>query len=109
MDYKITKSISRQEIDDIMDSAMQGIAYWADEVRIKNSSNHDDVDYTSEEISRNGVLEIHNSEDDMWHELTLEKFLKGMSLKDNHDYENYDANDADDIIQLALFGEIIYG
>lgn len=48
------------------------------------------------------------------HELTLDNFLNGIKLNSQErlwdsDYEDYDAQTVDCIIQYALFNEIVYG
>lgn len=110
-----------QDIDDIMVCALEGgINYWADsadEVEEKRVA-----DWGHEQIARGGVLMIHDFEDDLTHELTLEKFLTGFKLWFENGYDNcgavsanevdcgmIDAGDADCIIQFALFGEVVYG
>lgn len=81
---------------------------WADEARIKSSSNKDDVDYVSEEVSRGGVIEIHDAEENKWHELDLKKLLKGLELVKNHNFEEYDMYKADLVVQMAIFGKAVY-
>ena len=75
---------------------------------------------TSDQISRGGSLILYDAESsDKW-ELTLKKFLNGVKLyfeqgchvqvEDNAiDTGDIDANDADCIVQFALFGEVVFG
>lgn len=65
---------------------------------------------------------LHDAEEDEIYELNLEKFLTGFKLWVAQGMDAYgavsgrevdcgmiDAGDADSIIQLALFGEVVYG
>ena len=81
------------------------------------------ADWGHEQIARDGLLVLHDIEDpDQTWELTLEKFLKGFKLwieagKDVYsvvsdgevDPCNIDAGCADEIVQYALFGELVFG
>lgn len=107
MNFTVKTTISAQQIDDIMCSALEGgISYWCVQVKVKGD--YIDGGYASDQISRGGVLKLQDN-DGKWHTLTKAKFLKGVSLHKNHDFDSYDAYDADSIVQLAIFGELIYG
>ena len=110
-----------QDIDDIMACALEGgINYWADSADVIEEKRV--ADWGHKQIARGGVLMIHDFEDDVIHELTLEKFLTGFKLWLENGGDNcgavstnevdcckIDAGDADCIIQYALFGEVVYG
>lgn len=111
-------TLPQQDIDDIMVTALEGgICYWCRKA--------EPVDgllgaYACEQISRGGSLVLHDAESsDKW-ELTREKFLDGIKLfleesgsvrieNGRIDPGDIDADDADRIIQLALFGEVRFG
>lgn len=102
-------TVTDEQIDEIMDSALNGIHYWADEAK---SVSEIKTEYASQVISKNGWLVIHDAEEDKSHELTRDKFLTGLGLaigSHKFDLDDYDMYDADKVIQLALFGELIYG
>lgn len=113
-------NITSDDIDDIIACALEGgINYWCccAEVTGKYLG-----DYASDQISRGGTLILHDAESsDKW-ELTLDKFLKGMKLAIEHgiglsvnladgsiDISEIDAEVADTIVQLGLFGEVMFG
>lgn len=115
---EIEVKLTQQDVDDIMCTALDGgICYWCGVAEVVGN-------YlgacASEQISRGGVLLLHDAESaDTW-ELNLEKFLNGVKLyfeqgchveaEDNRiDTCDVDADDADCIIQFALFGEVIFG
>lgn len=113
--------ITDEDIDDIMSSALEGgITYWCNEAKVKDEYLGD---YASEQISRGGTLFLHDAEEDKTYELTEEKLLKGIKRAIEAGYYsqytwwdsaglntgNIDAEVADIIVQLALFGKIIYG
>jgi len=102
-----SKTITAEEIDDIMDSAPRGISYWAGSAVIADGFPLGD--YASEQISRGGKLRIYDAEGGKSYVLTRAKFLKGMGLFTG-DTEPTEIDDpaADTIIQFALFGEQVY-
>ena len=110
--------LSQQDIDDIMVVALEGgINYWCREAEVVGEYLGE---YASDQISRGGSLILHDAESsDKW-ELTRDKFLNGVKLyfeqgchvqvEDNAiDTGDIDANDADCIVQFAVFGEVIFG
>lgn len=101
------KPISSEEIDNILSSAMAGITYWADGVDIVEHGK-DGVQYLSDTISHGGTIKIHTIDDDEWHELNLAKLLKGLSITEHTNFEDYDMHDADIVIQNSLFGKQVY-
>lgn len=111
--------ITDEDIDDIMCSALEGgITYWCSEAEVKG-------EYGSEQISRGGILLLHDIEEPEFYELTKEKLLKGimmylanpthsdvLEMVDHElrlDTSYVDADVADCMIQYALFDDIIFG
>ena len=123
---KITVYLTQQDIDDIMVSAFEGgINYWCRRVVVQGDYLGK---YASEQISRAGKLEIWLDEpfedDKTCYVLDRDKFLAGFKLWIESDGDSYDAIDhsdgsvdcgqidavcADEIIQYALFGEVVFG
>lgn len=102
-----TKRITNEDLDDLLVAAFEGGSnYWIESVEVKNND-YKGGEYASDVISRGGTLIIRDEEGR--HELTRAKLLKGLSLGSSYDPENADAGDADNILQLALFGQLIYG
>lgn len=117
--------VSEQDIDDILCAALEGgITYWCDSVKVIGDYLGK---YASDQISRGGKLRFHveepfDDEETEWYEMDQEKFLHGLQEWLNNSrnsslclYENeidccqIDAPMADDIIQYALFDEVIFG
>lgn len=115
----IEVTLTQQDIDDIMVTALEGgINYWCRKAEVEEENRCGD--WGHEQIARGGVLILHDAEGSEKWKLTLEKFLNGVKLyfeQGNHvqvddgriDASNIDSTDADCIIQLALFGEIMFG
>ena len=110
--------LTQQDIDDIMSTALEGgIIGWCNQIEVVGEQLGR---YASEQISKGGSLILYDLESsDKW-ELTLEKFLNGVKLyfedgchvhvnDGSIDPGDIDANDADCIIQFALFGEVVFG
>ena len=115
--------LTDQDIDDIVACAFDGgITYWCDEVKVIG-------DYlgecASDQISRGGKVKLYDFEGEEEHILTKEKFIEGFKLycktmaigeiTENVNGElkvntcQVDAEIADEIIQFALFEDVIYG
>lgn len=108
--YKITitQEVTQEQIDDIMAGALHtAISYWCSEVRYKRRPK-EEVKYTSDALTRGGVLELRDDEEEKWVTLSLTKLLKALSGKP-FNFDDYDNLDVDDLIQRAVFGEVIYG
>ncbi len=115
---QIEVNLSQQDIDDIMVTALEGgITGWCRKAVVVGEYLGE---CASDQISRGGALVLYDAESsDKW-ELTLEKFLNGVKLYFEDgchvqvedgciDTCDIDANDADCIIQFALFGEVVFG
>lgn len=113
--------VTDEAIDEIMcDSFEGGVTYmWCSAANVIGEYLGE---YGSEQISRGGEVEMCDREsDDKWI-LNKEKFLNGVKLWIEKGYNprgsvrdgkidtyELDAQDADNIVQLALFGEIVFG
>ena len=128
--YEVTAelkvTITAQNIDDIMAGALEGgIHYWVGEAEVVEEKRV--AEWGHEQIARGGVLILHDIEDpDQTWELTPEKFLNGFKLWVESGGDRYgavqgeaggaivvdcceiDAGCADEIIQYALFNEIVF-
>ena len=115
--------VTEEDVDDIMCSALEGgITYWCDSARVQKDKRV--ASWGHEQIARGGALVLHDVEDidEKW-ELDLEKFLNGFKLWVEQGLDEYgavqkdstvdccqiDAACADEIVQLALFGEVTFG
>ena len=112
--------VATQDIDDIMVAALEGgIDYWCFKVEVVGDYLGE---YASEQISRGGMLKLYDIENGDKYWLDLEKFLKGFKLWLENDGDEYgavengevdccniDAGCADEIVQYALFGELVFG
>jgi hypothetical protein len=115
-----TFEISNQDIEDLLVTAFEGgINYWCDKVIIKEypESLEDKNMLASDILAHGAVLTLCDAESsDKW-DLTLDKFTQGLKMHlENTEYssmedlmDSYDANDADCIIQYAIFNELIFG
>ena len=115
---EIAVELTGLDIDDIMVTALEGgITYWCGEAEVVGEYLGE---YASDQISRGGTLILHNNEEDETYELTLEKFLNGFKLYMEQigsltvdcghiDTCDVDGDVADCIIQLAVFGKVVYG
>jgi hypothetical protein len=122
------KIFSAEEIADLIVSALEGgINYWCRKAVMKENAithdyfgvvpeDQDKINYASDLISYGGTLILFDAEsNDKW-ELDAEKLLKGIEMHCTNSkrspkdlMDDYDANDADAIVQYAVFGELVFG
>lgn len=117
---EINVKLTQQDIDDIMVAALEGgITYWCFKAEVVGEYLGK---YASEQISRGGMLKLYDIENGDKYWLDRENFLKGFRLWIENGGDQYgavqgsevdccniDAGCADEIIQYALFGEVVYG
>jgi len=117
---------SNEDISDLLVSALEGgINYWCKGVEILRNKvantyagiseeDQSKVKYSSDVIGLGGKLELYDIDDDDAHwTLDLPKMLNGIKLYCEAKHlsltsliDNHDADDADCIIQFALFGKM---
>lgn len=111
--------ITQEDIDDIMCAALEGgICYWCRHAEVVGNYL---AEYAHEQISRGGILRLHDSENDDVYELDRDKFLQGLRMfieRGNGDLVNiknsridpadFDSECADTVVQYALFAQVIY-
>lgn len=111
--------VKQQDIDDIMAAALEGgINYWCYKAEVIGDYLGE---YASDQISRGGKLKLYDMEGGEKYWLDRDKLLNGLKLFFEQGYDQngaldsgtidaaqIGANDADAIIQLALFGEVLY-
>lgn len=125
---EIDVNVTAEDVDDIMCAALEGgITYWCDEARVAGEYLGT---YGHEQIARGGQLILHDMEADGSYILDLAKLKNGIRMyveegqpcgdileatgnddKPVHRISTFDVDAAvaDAIVQLAMFGEIIYG
>ncbi len=100
--------ITPEDVDYLIDAAFYGgITYWCDTIRYDKKPDTE-VKAMSEALTKGGIIGIHDGEEDKWHELTLEKVLQAIA-DEQVDFDDYDSLVADNVVQRAIFGEVIYG
>ena len=113
--------LTEEDIDGIMSCALDGdiTAMWCARVEVVGGKYLGE--YASDQISRDGALRFYDREsDDKWI-LTRGKLLTGIELAFMNGYGNdwfdengkldifnIDANEADTMVQFALFGEVVF-
>jgi hypothetical protein len=113
----LTVTVSRQSLENLLgDGFDYGISYWCKSVR--NVGRGSSALNAESHIVRGGTVNVYelDGESDAPRKLDARRVIQGAlayarltgryCLGDDGDY---DVNDADAIIQLAAFGEIIYG
>lgn len=121
--------LTEEDISDIVVTALEGgIGYWArldnSGVRWKEAPKEEAVSETASRLLMQGeAISLIDEEEGETYDLTLEKLVNGFKLfvekgldfynavsSDGEiDTCNIDAERADCIVQLAVFGDVIYG
>lgn len=124
IEIKAEWQFTQKDIDYLLATAFEGgINYWCKIVEVKEWP--EGASYASDVPSRGGTIFITEWETDdlgdpIVHAIGLREILSGIKhyceYKNIHPYTlfderqgDYDANDADMIVQFACFGEIVYG
>lgn len=117
IEYSSVFNMSDRMVDDLMVTALEGgINYWCDGVTVATKP-ESDYTYASDVISRGGSLIIHSEDGSI--DLDANSLKNGIQSYCSMfrktpeslfgDYGDYDAEDADCIVQLAIFGSIVFG
>lgn len=121
-DVVIKKAITNEMIDDLLVAALEGgINYWCVSALPKDNDykflDENEDSFASEVISKGGTLVIKLDEpidvsENLNYELNLQNLQSGwkkyQEMHPDFDFENHDAGDADAIVQLALFNELVF-
>ncbi len=107
--------INDEFIDDVMCSALEGgVNYWCMGIKVVNDD-YKGRDCASDVISQGGSIIFFDENDENCGTLTKEKFIKGAErylsecIRDVEDAGDIDGGGADEIVQYALFNELVYG
>lgn len=129
MEYQIkiekTIKLSGEDMEDILCSAFEGgCGYWccidnstAEWKKAKTEVEGLTLEGVMLQLMTTGrpVILIDEEDNDKVHELTMDKFIKGIQKTieneywDGNDVSDVDGNIGDVIIQYALFDEVVYG
>ena len=118
--------ISDELIEDILCSAFEGgITYWANNISCKDNKDMKKVggwkhEYLTKTKLKDAVMYIHESETGEKHPITKKSIIDALQKMDAPEYKytkalnrilngQWDAYDADIVVQTACFGEVIYG
>ena len=121
-------NFTSEEINDLVSTALEGgINYWCGgAIKVKNEDgtykgiakeDEHKIVYASDLIGYGGELVLYDIEDESeYWTLNVQKMISGIQLHCTHRgiplstlMDNYDADDADCIVQYGLFNEIVFG
>ena len=122
---KHTEQISDELIEFILCGAFEGgSTYWATNVSCKDKEDMKKVggyksDYLTRTKKKDAVMYIHTIDDDK-QPITKKSIIDALQKMDDPENgctkalgrildETYDAGDADLVLQMACFGEVVYG
>lgn len=120
---QITKEFTDEEMEDIVVTALEGgIGYWAcldnTTPEFKDEPKDTPTAVWCWHLLKKGkgirFIDAEDTEEGETWWLTLPMLLNGIKLSSekgywNGDIDTMDANDADIVFQLSMFGEIVYG
>jgi len=117
----INHKLSIEMIDDLMTTAFEGgINYWCKKVKIIDFPPNMNVNLTnlfaSTLLANGGLVRLYDAEsNDEWI-LNRPMIIKGIEMYCNKNsvtpeymYDMHDADTADEIVQYAVFNELIFG
>jgi len=118
--------ISDEMIEDVICSAFEGgSTYWADNVSCEDREDMKKVggwkhEYLTRTKKKDAVLFIHDMFDEKKYPITKKSIIDALQKMDDPKNSctkalgrildmTYDAGDADLVLQMACFGEVVYG
>jgi hypothetical protein len=121
----IKREISDELIEHVLCCAFEGgITYWANNVSCEDNKDMKKVsgwkhEYLTKTKKKDAVMYIHDLESEEKYPITKKSIIDALQKMDNfNNYrqaldrilnETYDADDADIMVQIACFKEVIYG
>lgn len=120
MEVTVKTKVTDENLDSILCTAFEGgINYWCDKIKVVDDD-YKGAEFASECVSKGGEVDIFvddmvvdNHIESSAYRLTKEKLHKGCQKyadqKSHFNCENFDAWDADMIVQYAIFDDVIYG
>lgn len=114
LSFTVETTVTAEAIENIVVSSLEGAsAYWVgiDNTTPEWANKPEDLpvsQYATQLILEGKAIKLYDieGEDEQW-ELDLPKLLKGIGKAMSEGYDIED--DADEVLQLALFGELVYG
>lgn len=121
--FAVPVKVSQRFLDDLVSTAFEGgINYWCTKAEPGTATGAlvEGADYLSDVITRGGTVYLYDDDPSegsgKTYALTLDKLLNGLALYIDRNLARsdgipdvLDANGADQVIQYAVFGEVIYG
>jgi len=110
--------VSEEELQDFFTDIIEiGIGYWATIDKSRQPDFWDGFDseaeclseYAYRKMKEGMALKLIDREDGEEFFVTLNSIKRVLEGQTRFDFENYDADDCDWVMQMAMFGEIIYG
>ena len=121
----IKREIPDELIEHVLCCAFEGgITYWANNVSCEDNKDMKKVggwkhEYLTKTKKKDAVMYIHDTESEEKYPITKKSIIDALQKMDNfNNYrqaldrilnETYDADDADTMVQIACFKEVIYG
>ena len=114
LSFPVETTVTAEEIENIVVSSLEGASsYWCGLDNTTPEWDNKPEDLPASQYATQRLLEGKTStlydiedEDEQW-ELDLPKLLKGIGKAMSEGYDIED--DVDEVLQLALFGELVYG
>jgi hypothetical protein len=107
----ITEEVSQGLVDDLLCTAFEGACDWIE--KIETPVFPEGAEYGSDVVSRGETVYVYAEGINI---LTLPAFIRGIRMHCENKpttvavlNEDHDGDDADCILQYALFGEVVYG
>lgn len=111
MEYEIKITITEEQLSDMLDTAFNSIAYWTKDVyAISDCEWLRSPSFSDYILLGKGIiiLPIDAINGKTKFPLTKKRIKTALSMCSWFDWDTYDSWDADRVIQIALFGKIVY-
>ncbi len=91
-----------------------GMTYWADMIRAPDMSGISLWDTADDYAPVPQDFMVHDSYENRWHLVTLSGLVDAFALSVKNGWVDYDLSDVDEtfgdvVVQVAVFGDVVYG
>lgn len=116
--YTMNERVDAQFVRDMFITALYGgIQYWCQHIKCNEEKlKRNDEELLGDYLIRGGEVSFKPHDEDEWFAMDLAKFMRGLELTlERYQmclekfYDNHDSDSADNLLQMALFGKLVYG
>lgn len=107
--YNAPGEITEDQIRIIVESSFDAIEYWVDGLRPYRTKGFKSHKQAVDWFMSGKEFQFRVSETGRWRGFDINRLIRGLKNTKNQNFESYDLSDVDKLVQVSMFGKIIYG